>query len=327
MSVIPAKSKSSPRRPASNGEVSSAEALELDVSPQSLLATILGDYSWQLVQEPLPSALFVKLLGAFGIEAPVARVAIDRVCKRGLLDRTREGRLALYRYSKAAAELRLRRVLPLMRFGEDIEPWDGTWTMLLTSVPETRKELRARLRTQMAALGFVHYYDAVWVKPNHSSIPLAQAAIAELGIDQGAVFSTRFHGGSGPAADPLQSYDIAAVQTHYQAFLTRFAPLCKTPYRRLEGPEPLVLRTRLMDAWRTTIKLDPMLPAELLPQDFGRAKARQVFLAAYDALGPGAQAVVRDMARDCGLPAGTPLRHFTSREVLQHQPTEALAQP
>jgi phenylacetic acid degradation operon negative regulatory protein len=284
--------------------------------PQSILTTLLGDYSWQLVAEPLPSALFVELLAAFDVDPRTARVALDRVARKGVLDRVRDGRFVHFRLSKAAAEQRMRRVRALVRFGLDVEAWDGTWTLLLTSVPESRKDLRVKLRVQLSALGFAPFYDAVWVKPNRSSAAVAKSIVNDLDIDRASVFCVTLEGGRG-ASDPVGCFDTSAVETKYRAFIEEFAKLSASPLRRLGERQALVLRTRLMDTWRSTIRLDPGLPAELLPASFARKRAREVFVRTYDALGPGAEAVLRSISMGCGLPADLPLRHFTSEEVMR----------
>jgi phenylacetic acid degradation operon negative regulatory protein len=50
-----------------------------------------------------------------------------------------------------------------------------------------------------------------------------------------------------------------------------------------------------MDEWRTFPGLDPDLPAELLPDGWPRASARELFIACYDLLGPLAALRVRQI--------------------------------
>jgi phenylacetic acid degradation operon negative regulatory protein len=292
-----------------------SQAEESITGPQSILATMLGDYSWQLVRDAIPSSLFVALLGLFDIDAVSSRVALERVAKKGLLDRIKSGRNVYYRLSRAASERRLARVGAVMRFGLDFEPWDGTWTMVLTSVPEAQKELRAKLRAELADQGFTPYYAAVWIRANRSAVPAAQQVIRELGVEQGAVFNARYEPGSSPAADPITVFPLDDVEARYREFIGTFSST-KIKFRKLGGADALVLRTRLMDAWRNTIKLDPKLPAELLPPRFSRDKAREVFLETYDLLGPAAEEALLRVARASGLPEDVALRHFTSSEII-----------
>jgi phenylacetic acid degradation operon negative regulatory protein len=283
-------------------------------SPQSILAALLADFSWEDVADPLPSNLFVHLLSVFGIDAASARVALDRVCKKGLLDRHPSGRLVRYRLSAAAGQRRTTRIGRLLRFAGDLQPWDGTWTLLITSVPESRKELRAKLRAQMLALAFARQYDAVWVKPNRTSLAEAINVLEELGIEQGTVFSATYEQRRGLPGDPLDAFDLTSAEEGYRAFIREFGELAAPGRSRLSELDCLVLRIRLIDAWREAIRQDPLLPRELMREDSCRDTAQSVFLTAYDALGPGAEAALRDVGAAIGLP-DLPLHHFRSRQL------------
>ncbi|WP_241661141.1 PaaX family transcriptional regulator C-terminal domain-containing protein [Thermomonospora catenispora] len=57
----------------------------------------------------------------------------------------------------------------------------------------------------------------------------------------------------------------------------------------------LRVRTELMYAWPPFPGLDPELPAELLPADWPRGRAHQVFAELYDSLGPPTERRVRDI--------------------------------
>ncbi|MGH3161846.1 MAG: PaaX family transcriptional regulator C-terminal domain-containing protein, partial [Streptosporangiaceae bacterium] len=59
--------------------------------------------------------------------------------------------------------------------------------------------------------------------------------------------------------------------------------------------EALVLRTALMDEWRTFPSVDPELPAELLPPGWPAPAARVLFGQLYDALGPQAEQAFRQL--------------------------------
>src|SRR3989344_1035591 len=43
--------------------------------------------------------------------------------------------------------------------------WDGRWRVLIFDIPETRKNLRERMRATLRAVGFVRLQDSVWIFP------------------------------------------------------------------------------------------------------------------------------------------------------------------
>jgi phenylacetic acid degradation operon negative regulatory protein len=53
-----------------------------------------------------------------------------------------------------------------------------------------------------------------------------------------------------------------------------------------------------MDTWRTFPNHDPDLPAELLPADWPRAAARDLFVEIYDTLGPLAEFRVKQIVAE-----------------------------
>lgn len=292
-------------------------------SPQSILGALLADFSWELVPDPLPSTLFVKLLEIFGIPAASARVALERVCKKGLLDRLpTEGRLVHYRLSASAAQRRIEAVNRLLHYGTAASPWDGTWTLLITSVPESRKLTRSRLRAQLSAQGFARQYDAVWVKPNRSAVATAKAVLAELEIEQCSVYNAEHVQVCGSSGDPREAFAISQVNSAYLRFIQAFDNGVPSSEASPAAADCLAQRIRLMAQWRSVIRQDPELPLALYPEDFARDRAREVFLAAYTALGPGAEACIKDVAAQCGL-SHARLWHIPSAAPLPSSATPA----
>ena len=118
-------------------------------TPQHLLMTLLGDY-WLGQTQHLPSAVLVDLLAEFAITKPSARIALNRLTKRGLLVTSKRGRNTYYGPSAPAAALVRETLKRIVAFGaREVRTWDGTWTMVPLSVPETRRRLRHSIRTSL----------------------------------------------------------------------------------------------------------------------------------------------------------------------------------
>jgi phenylacetic acid degradation operon negative regulatory protein len=78
--------------------------------------------------------------------------------------------------------------------------------------------------------------------------------------------------------------------------VAEYEPLGERRRRGLIGTaEALTARTALMDSWRNLPGLDPELPTELLPPDWPRAQAREIFIELYDGLAELAEARVRQI--------------------------------
>ncbi len=79
-----------------------------------------------------------------------------------------------------------------------------------------------------------------------------------------------------------------------------FLDECRQPLRLLDNgatspAAALRARTAVMDAYRRCPGLDPQLPVQLMPADWPRADARDLFVRAYDGLAPLAELRVRQI--------------------------------
>jgi phenylacetic acid degradation operon negative regulatory protein len=261
--------------------------------PQHLLITLLGDY-WFLRSEHIPSAALVELLGEFGISPVGARAALSRLARRGLLVSSKQGRNTFYGLSERAAAVLEEGAHHIFEFASHEPRWDGRWTFVAFSVPEERRHVRPLLRTRLRWLGFAPLYDGLWVSP-HPPPPALTDALAELDVASFTVVVGEAIPHAG-AVDPISAWNLDGLRADYDAFVARFAPL-RTRVRSgaVTLAEGLVARTEIMDSWRNMPSLEPELPVELLPQGWPRGDARALFIEVYDALGPVAEARVREI--------------------------------
>lgn len=253
--------------------------------PQHLLLTLLGDY-WYRREESISSTALVDLLAEFDVSEPNARAAISRLARRGLLQSLRRGRATRYRLTSQAAATLEEGTRRIFEFGHSPRPWDGTWTCLSFSIPESQRSTRTNLRTRLRWLGFAALYDAVWFASGDRTAAAADL-IAELGIESATIIAGPVHNAG--EGDPLRAWDLDTLRSRYETFVGRFGPLREpAEHGRIAAAEALVVRTALIDEWRVFPALDPELPAELLPTAWPQKAAVDLFVTIYDSLGPPA---------------------------------------
>jgi phenylacetic acid degradation operon negative regulatory protein len=293
--------------------VDAAAGAAVGTRPQHLLLTLLGDF-WYDRTESLPSTALVRLLAEFGVTEQNARAAISRLARKDLLVATRQGRRTAYALSQAAHTTLIEGTHRIFRFGSDPQPWDGRWTMVAFSVPEETRSLRSTLRTRLRWLGFTALFDGVWAAPgDHSS--QANALLAELSLTTATIVVGT---ACGPAdGDPARAWDLQDLGDRYTDFLEDFGGLAARVHAgEVTDAEALVLRTTLIDVWRTFPALDPELPAELLPEQWPAPRARELFTDVYDTLGPQATRRFRELVAADDPRAALLARHHTSVEAL-----------
>lgn len=279
--------------------------------PQHLIITLFGDYWWGRT-EHLPSAALVALANEFDISSASARAALSRLGRRGLLVSSKIGRRTYYGPTERTQQVMREGRERIFSFGvNDTKPWDGTWLLVAFSVPEEQRDIRHALRTRLRWLGFAPLYDRVWVSPNGDAAA-AEAAIRECDVQDASVFEATSVYSVAGAADgrhPLSAWNLDELRRTYDEFIERFEPV----YERvasgdIRASEALVERTQIMDTWRSFPALDPNLPSEVLPAEWPRRRAHEIFAKVYDSLGPLAEARFRQILSDYA-PELAPLAH------------------
>ncbi len=269
--------------------------------PRRLLITMLGDY-WRGHCEPIASAALVTLLAEFGVSDQSARATLSRLTQAGMLQRIRRGRRTFYQLTGRAQQTFDDGASRIFSFGAQAPSWSGSWSLVAFSVPERSRSARHALRTQLRWLGYAPLYDGLWISP-HCRVAAARDALAELGIERATVFRARAVDGEGPS-DPLTAWDLNGLRARYERFIKRAREVLEQVSAGAVGhSQALVQRTELMDAWRSFPREDPDLPAEFLPPSWPRAEARELFLAAYDALAPMAESRFTELAREPPAPS------------------------
>lgn len=262
--------------------------------PPRLLLTLLGDYWWRRT-EPLPSAALVALLAEFGVSDSAARAALSRLTRNQLLVTSKHGRRTVVGLSERAARILDDGGRQIFSFGTNSQPWDGMWSLVAFSIPEQNRAARDSLRKQLRWLGFAPLYDGLWVAPHdHAAEVIGQ--LSELGITTATAFRATTVPGGSPEGLPQRAWDLDTLREQYDQFIANTQRLReRTLAGRVSPVAALVARTRVMDEWRAFPGLDPDLPAELLPAQWPRAAARELFTTTYDLLGPLAAHRVRQI--------------------------------
>jgi phenylacetic acid degradation operon negative regulatory protein len=261
---------------------------------QGLAETLIADYTFP-ARAWLPSAAIVALLGEFGVASGAARTIISRMARRGVLEGSKQGRYSSYRLTRDAAVGLWTGGALIAAFTTQPESWDGRWTLIAFSVPEQESTRRRALRTALRGWGYAPLYDAVWVSPCPMT-PEARDELTGLAPGSMSVFRAR-HMEVCTDADrnPVQAWDLPAIAGQYEAFIQRWSSLLPAVTAGdITGAAAVRARTELMDTYRHFFPtLDPLLPSELLPSDWPRARAREVCVSVYDGLAQPAQEHVR----------------------------------
>lgn len=245
-----------------------------------LLLTVLGEFVLPGGGSAWTQTL-LTLLEQLGVKDKAARQALARMHDRGLLDRERVGRKTRWSLTDRSRQVLTDGAQRIYGFGQSPRPWDGTWLVVLTSVPERDRQVRYRMGVELGWAGFGSLGNGMWVSPWGDQESLAVETVSSLGID-----ATSFRGrlgqlGSG-AELAAQAWDLPALRVGYDGFLAevaRSSTLTDSGARAVDGSAAATALASIVHLWRRFPFVDPELPAELLPSDWPGPVAADRFAA------------------------------------------------
>lgn len=253
-------------------------------SARSLLMTMLGEFVLPR-GGPVWTQTLVSALALLGIEPKSARQALARTAAEGWLEPERVGRRVRWSLTPPGRRLLAEGAQRIYAFGRDEVEWDGRWLLLLVSVPESQRDLRHRIRTQLNWAGFGSPAPGVWVSPHASQQAEGQRILADAGLSGSAMSFLASYGQIG-SQDMLmaRSWDLDALQQRYADFIDEFTGLDPAT-----GEAALRAQTRLVHEWRRFPFLDPRPPEQLLPENWSGTKAADLFHTRHADWHPAAQ--------------------------------------
>ncbi|BCL26404.1 PaaX family transcriptional regulator C-terminal domain-containing protein [Streptomyces aurantiacus] len=299
--------------------MTTAEALR----PQSLMLSFLGD---QVLGRDVCvySGSVIDVFGRAGVGEHATRSTLTRMVGRGLLRRQREGRRMYFGLTERSEAVLRDGERRIWEAGAVNRRWDGTWTLLGFSLPESWQRQRHDLRARLTWSGFGPLFGGLWIAPGEADV---SGLVAELGLSA-HVKIFRAHADAGMDIDAMveETWELGELATHYEAFVDRWQhwehregkedrktmePAADevSPFSAGRGEPPLAalaLRLRLSTEWLQVIRRDPRLPVEHLPDDWPAEQAEKTFKTVYTRLTPPAQEAAEHLL-DL-VPAHTPRR-------------------
>jgi phenylacetic acid degradation operon negative regulatory protein len=235
--------------------------------PETLLLTLFGDHVLDR-GTAVSTGGVLAVLARLGIGEHTTRATLSRMSRRGLLRTVRRGRQAFLGLTEHGATV-LRDGQRKLD-GDVVERhWDGRWTLLTFSVPETRRADRHALRTRLGWFGFGPLRSGLWVSTSATDI---SPALAELDLlEHAEVFRAEAFMWTDPTRIAREAWDLPEIATGYERFLQRWTD------RAYSGLDELSRRVQLGAEWLLLIRRDPVLPVALLPAGWPGVRAAALF--------------------------------------------------
>lgn len=236
----------------------------------SIVITVFGD-----AIVPRGGSVWLGTLLAFfealDIDSGVVRTAMSRLAADGWLTREKVGRNSFYRLAEKGRETFEAATKHI--YDPPPSDWSGRFELLLISNGEDRDASREALKNA----GFGTPLPGVWVAP--SGVPVPQEASRAIRLEVSAEDE------SGRRL-LRESWPLQRTADAYLKFMKMFSPL-RDWIRRgepLGDIDAFVARILLIHYYRRVVLRDPLLPLELLPQDWPGRAARDLCGEIYRAL-------------------------------------------
>jgi phenylacetic acid degradation operon negative regulatory protein len=263
------------------------------LTARAMLFDLFGDFATEGERSgAVPLGALVRLAHDLGFGEAATRAAANRMVQDGWLVAERHGRASVYNVSSRGYQLvdaGRQRI-----FAAASSAWDGSWCMIALSAPEARRELRDRLRKELAWLGFGSPSTGLYLAPRDRHAQVEQLA-EQLGAGE---YLQVYHAGVVRPVDVHQLVarawsSLDAVNGRYAEFLSRFTREQVSTQAALDGGTlddcaAFRIRFTLVNQFRGCLFGDPDLPEELLPPGWCGTAARRLFLDYHALVSPHA---------------------------------------
>lgn len=269
---------------------------------KSLVVTIFGD-SIAPHGDSIWLQSLIDLLMPFGVNERLVRSSVFRLVEEEWLIAERHGRQSRYAFTPSGRK-RFERAHEKIYFATE-RRWNGDWTLLIAPPSDLPPSSRAALRRELAWEGFQMISPGAFARPDGDRRALAEI-LERTGVRDHVVICSARESEPG-VAHSLRSriarhWDLRSIAHAYRKFIGQFGALLgRLPRASSIPPEQaFVIRTLVIHAFRRVLLHDPLLPAELLPDDWPGRKAydlcRSIYQLTYldserymySALGPAA---------------------------------------
>lgn len=279
----------------------------------SLIMTVFGD-----AVAPRGGSVWIgsliNVLEGFGVSERLVRTSMFRLAREGWLEARSVGRRSYYGLTATGAR-RFDQATHRI-YGEPRQRWSGEWCLLLLAgVPA---DTRDALRRELGWLGFGAIGTSLMLHPSPDRRDLDDL-IDRLGVADTAVILAASAGDAsqdrrlGELAG--KSWNLDEIDAAYAELLARFRPVYSAVQkaRRLEPRAAFEVRTLLIHDYRRILLRDPLLPPELLPEDWHGLAAYQLCRNLYRAVYAAADDYLSEHMETADGPLPPPAPDFYER--------------
>lgn len=247
------------------------------VQPRQLIVSLYGLFARQH-EGWMSVASVVRLMADLGVDEQAVRSSIYRLKRRDLVVAEKIGGAAGYRLSDVGQEILADGDARI--FGRRRATLAEGWLLVVFSVPESERERRHQLRSELTQRGFGTVAPGVWVAPGHLETA-SRELIRRMELTEYVELFRSQHVAFGDTRVNVRTWwDLDGLRSLYAAFLDVYRPVeQRWADQGVEGNSTAAFAeyVEMVTAWRRLPFEDPGLPLELLPTDWIGLAAEDLF--------------------------------------------------
>jgi phenylacetic acid degradation operon negative regulatory protein len=238
----------------------------------------------------------INLVVPLGFSQNAIRLGLSRMARHGVFHIRRSGRRSYY--SLNAKGMKWMEQGRVRAFEAKRRKWDGRWRLLVYNIPETLRALRDKLRYKLQSLGYANLSASFWISPYDLQTELHRYLKERGMLAYVETFTAEYTGQLGHSELAAKIWRIDEMTEQYRIFVGKYKKLLSA-YKQLakkgkaKDLADCFARRFCMTAEYVALRLeDPMLPAELLPDNWVGIRAEGIYDDLLRLLKPRADAFV-----------------------------------
>src|SRR5699024_8236347 len=151
--------------------------------------------------------------------------------------------------------------------------WDGTWRILVYTIPEKQRHLRDELRKELMWSGFGPLTNSCWITPNPLEKEVHRRIAKYDSQDYVSFFQATYAGVDEQIKMIDTCWNLAGINERFREFIEEYRMKYATDEKKLRNndmsdSEAFVQSALLIHQYRKFLFIDPNLPKELLPEEW-----------------------------------------------------------
>lgn len=248
------------------------------------MAKLLKMQDYLMLGLAIAEEIFVEVQDPFGLQAKRCQeiygwipekyrrgtrlVTTCRLLKTGYLEKITKNGKPYFRLTNRGRN-QLVRDFPILKLAK--KKWDGIWTMVVFDIPEKQRGVRRTLREKLLELGFGKMQHSVYISPYNLGEDLREFLVNYGLADQ--VFVARTHqllaGNEKLLAEKI--WRLKKINQEYKNLLKEWEE-----GRKVTSDKRKRLTKRLRSWYLEILTCDPLLPQELLSEDWAGERVRRL---------------------------------------------------